>query len=313
MVGENQHVVKYFDDVMLHADDDKIIDDFLKVGFEQGKLHGRLGYDMMKQEVPDRFIALLVEFMNRGTVQDWIDEQILYTGGMLVVMHSVASALSHLHSLDISHNDIKPENVFLKQTDTSNCRSTVLVKLGDLGLAGVSCNFDKDYELYCAMVVCMASYKPFEQISHAPDHFKELHGFWKNAGGEEVKVAASNVPHALARLWAQDTSMDELLQETWLQGWDFFQGETEACTALDSATVETTTDTITGAAPSRLTRARTVGPTEDAMQRMSHKAVSSELEKLGLELSGEAPPPPSRSKSDIGSQGLQGRVGPRRW
>eukprot|EP00971_Amphidinium_carterae_P100894 1996143-Amphidinium_carterae.1 len=93
LLAGHEHTVA-FEEPMLHADDDKVIEELLKVGFEDGVLTAKT----KRTSFPDRWICLVEEFMNRGTVQDWMDKGLLTLGGLVVVMHSVAAALAHMHS-----------------------------------------------------------------------------------------------------------------------------------------------------------------------------------------------------------------------
>jgi len=229
MVGSHDNIVNYSRDVVLHADDDKSIDAFLLSGFEDGKLRGRQGFEMSKQHFGDRYIALMVEFMNRGTVQNWINEGILYPGGVLTVMRCVASALAYMHGRDLAHNDVKPENIFLAQEDTADVRSPVVVKLGDLGNADASSHFDRDCKQFVVTAAAMASYEPFdERAADAPSPPEVVQPFSSldlEPGAERLRMALANVPAALEQVWNQNLSMSELSGKSWLDSWSFFDGE----------------------------------------------------------------------------------------
>merc|ERR1719282_1057801 len=94
---------------MLHSDDDNTVRSLIQAGYEAGELKSRT----KRTNFPDRYICLTQEFMNAGTVQDWIDDDQLRPGGMFVVMRKVAAALAFLHDMGVTHNDIKPENVMV--------------------------------------------------------------------------------------------------------------------------------------------------------------------------------------------------------
>jgi serine/threonine protein kinase len=48
------------------------------------------------------------------------------------ICHDVAAGLSHIHSLGVVHNDIKPSNIFL----VAHNRLGAMLKIGDFGMAG---------------------------------------------------------------------------------------------------------------------------------------------------------------------------------
>merc|ERR1719162_751404 len=80
-IGKHPCVVDY-DDVMLHNDDDQCFGKLLKEGYDSGKLKSRTKRTLF----PDRYICLTQELMNRGTVQDWMDDDCFLPGGLLSVM-----------------------------------------------------------------------------------------------------------------------------------------------------------------------------------------------------------------------------------
>merc|ERR1712178_133510 len=117
----------------LHSDADQTVANLLISSMREGLIA-----PAKRTSLPSQYICLVQEYMNRGTVQDWMDEDRLLPGGLLAVMQHVAAALSYMHSLGVSHNDVKPQNILLAQEDESNSQADVTVKLGDLGLAARS-------------------------------------------------------------------------------------------------------------------------------------------------------------------------------
>merc|ERR1739846_127579 len=113
--------------------------------------------------------------MNRGTVQDWMDKKLLMPGGMFVVMQRVATALAYMHSMGVTHNDIKPENVMLHQECQNDVESTeILVKLGDFGLATKSMNQSADFWQYGMTVFCMITGERFGARKYRPEHVEKF-------------------------------------------------------------------------------------------------------------------------------------------
>merc|ERR1719463_768635 len=135
---------------MLHADDDNDIKEFLVLGYESGKIQSKT----KRTKFPDHYLCLIEEFMNRGTVQYWIDHSLLTPLRFTAVARYVAIALAHMHSHGLTHNDIKPENVLLKQAEGTN---EICVKLGDLGLAKNSEDRSNDFNQYGMTLWCMGT------------------------------------------------------------------------------------------------------------------------------------------------------------
>merc|ERR1712228_719329 len=158
-LGRHEAIINY-DSALLYNDDDSTFENMLKAGFSNGKLKSAIA----RTKFPRRWICLVQEFANRGTVQDWLDKELLSPEGMLVVIKQVALALSHMHEKNICHNDIKPENVLL------HCdRQVVSVKLCDLGLAEFSEEREADYWQFGMTGVCMVTGEKFGERKFKPE------------------------------------------------------------------------------------------------------------------------------------------------
>jgi len=228
-LGKHPSLVDY-DDVMLHNDDDKSFQLLLREGYESGKLKSR----QKRTQFPDRYICLTQELMNRGTVQDWMDNDNLLPGGLLSVMQNVAAGLAFLHSNGATHNDIKPENVMLHQ-ETADERAPVVVKLGDLGCCAKSDDTDADYWQYGMTAFCMVTGEKFGSRKHR----KELEGEFCDECGTILAIGTTEgtigssllkVPDILRGVFAKDLSMAVVRDEPSLQDWSFFDGESEEIT-----------------------------------------------------------------------------------
>jgi hypothetical protein len=224
-LGKHPNVVDY-DDVMLHNDDDSSFKTLLEKGYEDGKLKSRKKRTLF----PDRYICLTQELMNRGTVQDWMDTDCLLPGGMLSTMQSVASALAFLHKNGVTHNDIKPENVMLHQEDAENERSTVIVKLGDLGCCTKSTDTTADYWQYGMTVFCMATGEKFGTRKYREERVAEFCAEAEatlSSGQATGKLGTSlaKVPDMMRGVFPQELSFADLRDDPALQDWEFFDGE----------------------------------------------------------------------------------------
>lgn len=207
-----------YEEVMLHADNDHFVEKLLKAGYERGDLKSR----KKRAKFPDRYICLTQEFMNQGTVQDWMDEGHLREFGILHVMEKVAEALAHMHSCDVTHNDIKPENVMLNQTPGSGAE--VIVKLGDLGCAIKSKDTSADYWQYGMTGICMITRESFGSRKFKPELAKEFceelrqscNDFdYRNPSNQET---LAQVPDLLLRIFSHEMSMLQVSKCPLLQG-----------------------------------------------------------------------------------------------
>merc|ERR1719437_23422 len=89
--------------------------------------------------------------MDRGTLQDSIDKEMLTIGCIVAITHQVAAALAYMHKKKRTHNDIKPENILLRLAPDG---SGLVAKLADMGLAGHSLDRTRDRALFAYTVFC---------------------------------------------------------------------------------------------------------------------------------------------------------------
>lgn len=234
LIGKHSNVVEYRN-VMLHADTDHCIQKLLIAGQDSGQIQART----KKVLFPDRFIVLLLEFMNRGTVQDWMDKNVLLPGGILKTMRCVAAALAHMHKCRLVHNDVKPENVLLCQVDEKNPRAEVLVKLADFGLSEKSLDKSADFAHYGMTVLCMTTGEKFGHRKHHPEKLGtyvanvvawtgESEGRSWEQGNGSIRDALKEVPELLRHIWGVDgkqCNMAQVRDSPAIQNWHFFDGE----------------------------------------------------------------------------------------
>jgi len=154
-------------------------------------------------------------------------------GGMLVVMQRIASALAFMHQRGVTHNDVKPENIFLHQIVEGDPRAKVTVKLGDLGLSEVSKDRANDFQQYAMSVLCMITKEKFgtrkfqsELVSDFVTDVARITGDDPTkASPDSVAAALAEIPGLLRKVWLQDDiTMNEVSYSSWLENWDFFEG-----------------------------------------------------------------------------------------
>jgi len=177
--------------------------------------------------------------MNRGTVQDWLDDDLFLPGGLFVVMQRVARALAFLHRSGVTHNDIKPENIMLHE-EVEN--GTPIVKLGDLGLCTKSKEIaarNNDFWQYAMTVFCMTTGERWGTRKYRADQMsaicEELNALVKGSGSEgKVLATFQDLPVLLAKVFPAEIGFSDVEDWPSLQGWDFFEGGDAVDTTPDT-------------------------------------------------------------------------------
>lgn len=219
LVGNHPNVVEY-EEVMLHADNDSEIARLIKAGYDSGKLHSRT----KRNSFPDCYICLTQELMNKGTVQDWMDKGIFGPGGLLCVLQQVASALAFMHAREVTHNDIKPENVMLNEEPGSG---EVVVKLGDLGLARRCADRTTDFWQYGMTGFYMITGEKFGSRKYRPEQIEEFVDVCR----DEVRgactrgrlcMALQSLPSLFLDVFKKEVTMDTVSKKELIQGWGFY-------------------------------------------------------------------------------------------
>jgi len=150
----HSHIVSYIEAIM-HRDATMEIENHLKAGFDKGILTRR-----RPKFFPDCYFCLALEYMDRGTVQHFMDRHPLSPESVGAITQQVASALAFMHKRKRTHNDIKPENILLREAAHGDC---LVAKLADLGLADHSSERTRDQELFGYTVWCMGLRERFER------------------------------------------------------------------------------------------------------------------------------------------------------
>jgi len=229
-VRSHENIIEYID-VLIFKDEDRKIAQLLQTAKDEHKL----GPQQKRTKFPDKYICLLEEFMDLGTVQNWIDHQCLLRGGMLKTMRLVANALAYMHTRGVAHNDIKPDNVLLAGGDDR----TILVKLADLGLAEDSTDFEKDCNMFGMLIYCMVTEKSFGAIKFKPELKDDLIDIVVRSvdstqpplRDEVLRAAIAEVPVILRKVW-DGCSFSEVRDSEFLRGWRFFDGDLDVGAGL---------------------------------------------------------------------------------
>jgi len=153
-LGDHGNIVKFLD-VLMHRDDDEAMKKLLDEGFDSGALQGR-----KPKMFPTTFMCLIIEYMDSGDVGTLIEKRLLCLEGVAAVTRQVASALAFMHQHKCTHNDIKPENILLKQVTG---QGHLVAKLADLGLAHHSVDRRRDTELLGYTICCMGRREKFQK------------------------------------------------------------------------------------------------------------------------------------------------------
>lgn len=197
------HIMKYVH-IYLYGDNEKCMQNKLTSGYQNGTLKA----SVKRTSFPDNFLLMVLEFMNAGSVQDWIDEELLHANGMLVVLRSVAAALAYMHGNGVTHNDMKPENILVHREG-----SRMIVKLGDLGLAEKSDNRTSDITRYGMSALCMATYEKFGSRRFSPDSIQEYVDVFEGCGDGvdgDSGAALRMLPSLMRRVFAEKVTMAEI-------------------------------------------------------------------------------------------------------
>jgi len=213
----HEHIVDY-KDLLCHRDSEQEIRNLLEQAFAQGTLKGR-----RPAQFPEAYLCLILEFMDRGTVEDLMESGTLCPRSAAAIVQQVATALAFMHKQKRTHNDIKPANILLMQAPGGG--GHLIAKLADLGLAAYSDDDKRDKSLFGYTIWVMALNRKFEKCpcerheeylramadaepaGHARDTWRALHdattGLWSGTmtandvalmpalKGHKVQISAS--------------------------------------------------------------------------------------------------------------------------
>lgn len=180
-LGRHPNIVEYTEAIM-HRDSTREIEKLLSAGFDAGTLKGK-----RPRFFPAVWFCLCLEYMDRGSVQDLLNQQLLTTECVGAIARQTAAALAFIHRRKCTHNDIKPENLLLCQSSEGD---RLVVKLADLGLADYSLDRSRDCDLFAYTVWCMGLTRSFKRCPAEPA-----------ARAEAVQRFLSSAPRGQRALW----------------------------------------------------------------------------------------------------------------
>lgn len=107
-------------------------------------------------------LYIIMEYIPSGTLQHWIDQHkgpVTETEAS-IILQQLISAVAYLHSKDICHRDIKPDNIMFNRRNDVNS-----LQLIDFGLSAGNFNGFEEYD-YCGTFIYMAP-EQIEQKSYS--------------------------------------------------------------------------------------------------------------------------------------------------
>eukprot|EP00746_Dinoflagellata_sp_MGD_P160754 gnl/MRDRNA2_/MRDRNA2_87653_c0_seq1.p1 gnl/MRDRNA2_/MRDRNA2_87653_c0~~gnl/MRDRNA2_/MRDRNA2_87653_c0_seq1.p1 ORF type:complete len:392 (+),score=71.44 gnl/MRDRNA2_/MRDRNA2_87653_c0_seq1:65-1240(+) len=174
---------------------------------------------------PTRYLCLVQDFANKGSLGNLLQQSVmpLEIAGIGSVVRQIATALAFVHSRKRVHNDIKPDNILLHDAGGQG----VIVKLGDFGLADLSQEFSRDYELFGLTTLCTTTQEPFQKVDlKAVDEYavranralKRLPVLGQPTHFAKLEDVQKKLPLAMAQIFRSEVDMKDVEQFEWLQG-----------------------------------------------------------------------------------------------
>ncbi|CAJ1393406.1 unnamed protein product [Effrenium voratum] len=207
-----------YQQVFLYGDENGVLKSCLQEGYRAGTLKS----DIQRKNFPSHFVCMTIEKMNAGSVQNWLDKEALTPHGMMVVLQEVAAALAYMHGCGITHNDMKPENIFLHSDGRY-----VTSKLGDLGLAQKSADTTSDVTRYGMSGFAMATGEHYGTRHYSKDKISTfvsevaacVHGC--GIAGRLGAALEEDLPVLLEKVLSEKVTMKEVRDWKTLQGFEF--------------------------------------------------------------------------------------------
>jgi serine/threonine protein kinase len=218
-LDEHPNIVQY-QEVLLHRDKDRKIQKHLENGFDNGVLKGK-----RPKIFPEVYLSMSIEYMDRGTVQDLMDQGVFTLEGVGAVTRAIASALAYVHLHKSTHNDIKMENILVA---TSSDRTHLIPKLADFGLADHSAARERDYQLFGYTVWCMGLGRSFSKVPTDDMREDALVEFRRDVDSAyddddlseavDSKTLGRTLAKVIDGIWKENLAMDEVRDMEELRG-----------------------------------------------------------------------------------------------
>mmetsp|Transcript_43773 Transcript_43773/g.136920 ORF Transcript_43773/g.136920 Transcript_43773/m.136920 type:complete len:507 (-) Transcript_43773:124-1644(-) len=215
-VGEHPNIVRHIG-VLMHRDEAGEMRKRLRAAFASGILPGKCPVNF-----PGCYFCLVLEFMDRGSAQQLVDRGTMTLETVAAITRQVASALAFMHTTKRTHNDVKPENILLKQSPGNR---HLVVKLADLGLAEHSTDRTRDHDFLAYAVWCMAMGRSFSQCPSgerrdaAVEELRALAAERPRGGGRNLAVALAGLVQGLWRAAAGAAEVESMAE---LQGHEVY-------------------------------------------------------------------------------------------
>eukprot|EP00933_Yihiella_yeosuensis_P035247 TRINITY_DN28762_c0_g1_i1.p1 TRINITY_DN28762_c0_g1~~TRINITY_DN28762_c0_g1_i1.p1 ORF type:complete len:549 (+),score=108.77 TRINITY_DN28762_c0_g1_i1:30-1676(+) len=212
-VGSHENIVDY-KQVLIHQDTSGEIRRRIQKAFDDGTFSGKV-----PKVIPDRYICMILEYMDSGTVDHIAKEKLLCLGGLAAIVRQVALALAYMHSQKHTHNDIKPENILLRRSSDG---SHLVVKLADLGLGSYSVERERDMDLTAYTFWCLGLNEKFERVPKGDERTAAVERFSRDAFAEDkgrvkLREALSKI---VKQLWQNDTDMAFIANDQAIQDFE---------------------------------------------------------------------------------------------
>lgn len=254
MFGQHDNILEYHE-VLLHHDKVGEFSEFLSKALDAE------GASQKQLVFPSHYYCLVEEYCDSGNVQYIMEQELLDIRGSAAVYRQLCTAIAYLHSNWVTHNDVKPENVFLKALHRQGSQLQLQAKLADFGCAEYSVVRDRDVDLVAYTMCCMGLGWTFRKCPTGGAEQAEAVGklrtrvCWDSA--EELEA---NFPDSVAQLWSRKVALSEVSLARWLKRHELLVPERKRQSLQASAqrSVVKRMSTADALGPDSMTRAATL-------------------------------------------------------
>jgi serine/threonine protein kinase len=226
----HSNIVEYME-VIMHKDTNHLLRKYLTKMFDIGTLSGK-----RPKQFPMNWFCMSLEFMDRGTAQGLQDKSLVTPESAGAMTRQVASALQFMHEHQMTHNDIKPENVLLRVADKGGF---LVAKLADLGLAAHSRERNRDFDLFAYTVWCLGLGRRFASCHQGKDKETAIGTFKKSPEANAKPEVWEALLAVVTGMYKNEMAMKEVANWPELKGLEVRVPSTEEVTkALEAASKE---------------------------------------------------------------------------